>query len=47
MIGNTITAQNKQFSKQMRFDNRETNSTAFCVIQQMSIKPPLPSKQLK
>ena len=25
------------------YNNRKTNSAVFCVIQQMSIKPPLPS----
>jgi hypothetical protein len=30
-----------------RFYNRETNSAAFCVIQQMFIKPLLPHMQLK
>ena len=32
---------------QKRFYSRETNGAAFCIIQQMSIKTPLPSMQLK
>ena len=35
------------FRREKRFYNRETNSMAFCVIQQMFIKPPFPSMQLK
>ena len=34
-------------SMEKRFYNRETDSTVFCVIQQMSIKPPFPSMQIQ
>ena len=33
--------------EQKRFYNRETYSAAFCMIQQWSIKPIIPSIQLK
>jgi hypothetical protein len=38
---------NAKMFKQKRFYNRETNSMAFCVIKQTSIKPPFPSMKLK
>ena len=37
--------QNKYIKK--RFYDTETNSAAFCIIQQMPIKPSSPSIQLK